>query len=360
MEKSFTSKQVADFVGGKLTGDENVKLNFLSPPALATENMLAIAFEKEHLEQMYNTKALCVLLPEGVPCEGKTCIHVERPKLAMGILLNMFFIPPEAPKGVHSTAVIAPTVQMGKNVSVGPHAVIGNKTIIGDNVRILSNVNIGSSAQIGNECLLYPGVYIGDRVVIGNEVIIHSNTCIGSDGYSYVTEKASNLEKARLGGEIGENSEQVIIKVPSIGTVIIEDQVEIGSNASVDRGTIQNTIIRRNTKIDNLVQIAHNADIGESCFIVSQSGVSGSSKVGNRCTVGGQVGIVDHVSIGDDTIIMGRAGVSKSLRGKEVYGGTPAVTRKEFIRQLQSVKSIPAMKEKIKKLEEMVKEKETV
>lgn len=360
MHKTYTSKQVADFVGGVLTGNENIELNYLGPPSLADENVLAIAFEKEHMETIGGSKAICFLVPEGVKVEGKTWIEVGRPKLAMGKLLNMFYVPPEAPEGIHPTAFVSPTAKLGQNISVGPNASVGSNTVIGDNTKILANVSIGSGVNVGSDCLFHQGVCIGDRVQIGKKVIINFNASIGSDGFSFVTEKASNIETARESGELGKTANQVIVKIPSCGSVLIEDDVEIGAGTCIDRGTIQNTIIGRNTKIDNLVQIGHNCEIGKSCFLAGQVGIAGSTKVGNRCVLAGQVGLRDHIEIGDDVILIAQAGVSKSLEPKAIYAGTPAVTRKEFAKQLQSVKSIPEMKERLKALEKALIEKEKV
>lgn len=360
MKRSYTSKQIAEFVGGKLTGDENINITFLGPPALASQDMLAIAFEEEHIKNLRTTEALCVLLPEGITCEGRTYIQVSRPKLAMGILLNLFYVPPETEDGIHPTAMISPTAKLGLNVSIGPGVVICNNAVIGSKTKLMANVYVGTAAEIGDDGLLYPNVYVGDKVKIGNKVIIHNGASIGADGFSFVTEKAGNIETARESGELGKTEDQLVIKIPSLGSVEIHDDVEIGANACIDRGTIQNTIIGRNTKIDNLVQIGHNVQIGQSCLLAAQIGVSGSAKIGNRCVLAGQVGLADHIEIGDDVILMAQCGVSKSIEARSIYIGTPAVPRKEFVRNVLNVKSITEMKEKLKILEKALLEKEKV
>jgi len=351
MNKCFTSGQIAEFVNGKLFGKEDIIITNLGPPKIATEDTLAIAFEKEHLEQMQSTKALCMLLPENVECDNKTYIQVNRPKLAMGKLLYLFYIPPENYAGIHPTAIIDPTATIGNNVCIGPYSVIGSNVVIKENTQILSNVCIGASARIGANCLIYPNVYVGDRVIVGNKVIIHAGSVIGSDGYSYITEKESNLETARTSGETGLISEQVVVKVPSIGSVIICDDVELGANCCLDRGTINDTIIGKNTKLDNSVHIAHNCIIGESCLITAQNGISGSTQIGDRCIFGGQVGIADHLKVGSDVIIMGKSGVSKNLPSKGIYGGNPAAPRKEITRQYMNIKSIAGLRDRIKIIE---------
>lgn len=360
MEKSFTSKQIADFIGGKLVGDENIKLSFIAPPDLADETMLAIAFERPHIEAISKTKALCVMIPEGIPCEGITYISVNRPKMAMGKLLTAFYVPPEAPDGVHPTATVHTTAKLGKNVSVGPGVFIGRNTVIGDNTKLLANVSIGSNVKIGCECLFHFNVCVSDRIEIGNKVIIHNGASIGSDGFSFVTEKPSNVETARTMGKLGVHKDQHIIKIPNLGNVQIMDDVEIGANVAIDRGTLQNTIIGKNTKIDNLVHIAHNTQIGESCFIMGQVGIAGSAKIGDRCFLTGQVGIADNLKIGDDVILIAQAGVSKDIPSENIYAGTPAVPRKEFIKHQFGVKSLAALKKRVKELENEIAQKEKV
>ncbi|MGD9580496.1 MAG: UDP-3-O-(3-hydroxymyristoyl)glucosamine N-acyltransferase [Vampirovibrionia bacterium] len=351
MDKSFTSKQIADFIGGKLTGDENIPISFIAPPMLATENILAIAFEKDHINAIKDTKALCVMVPEGITCEGKTYIQVDRPKIAMGKLLTAFYEPPEAPEGVHQSATVHPSVELGQNVSIGPGVFIGRNSSIGDNTKILANVCIGSNVKVGKDCLFHFNVNISDKVEIGNKVIIHNGTSIGSDGFSFITEKPNNVETARTMGKLGVHKDQHIHKIPNIGTVQIMDDVEIGANVAIDRGTLQNTIIGRNTKIDNLVHIAHNCQIGESCFVMGQVGLAGSAKIGNRCFLTGQVGVADNVTVGDDVILIAQAGVSKNIPAENIYAGTPAVPRQEFIKHQFNLKSITELKKRVKELE---------
>lgn len=358
MHKTFTSKQIAEFVDGELYGDENINISFIGPPNLADESMLAIAFEKEHINSIADTKALCILVPEGITPEGKSYIQVSRPKLAMGILLNLFYKAPDTPEGVHPTAVVDPSAKLGQNISVGANVFIGRETVIGDKTKILPNVYIGSEVVVGSNCFFHPNACIGDRVKIGNEVIIQHGASIGADGYSFITEKASNIETAKESGELGKTRKQKIIKIPSLGSVVIHDDVEIGANACIDRGTIQNTEIGRNTKIDNLVMIGHNVKIGESCFIVSQVGISGSSVIGDRAVLAGQAGVADHVTIGDDVILIAKAGVSKDLPGRAVYGGSPAVPRKDFIKQNYNIKYVEELKKRVAKLEELVLKEE--
>lgn len=352
--KTYTLSQINDIIGGILSQkDNNLVIKRISPPKLADEETLALAISEEEIENLASSGAKAALVPLGVSLENISTIEVERPRLAMMKLLHLFYIPPDAPIGVHPTAVIHPEAKLGQNVSIGPCAVIGRGSVIGDYSKILASAYVGKGVNIGNNCLFHPGVRIGDFVSIGNNVIIHHNASIGADGFSFVTENPNNIETAKQDGKIdGDFSAQKIYKIPSLGSVIISDDVEIGANATIDRGTLENTIIGKGTKIDNLVMIAHNCKIGENCLVVSQVGIAGSSVIGDRVVLAGQVGIADHINVGPDTIIMAQAGVSKSIPAKSIIVGSPAVPRKEFIKQLKAFKDIENLKIQIKELKE--------
>ncbi len=348
--KSYTVEEINNIVGGILNKvGESVKINRIASPGDADENTLALAFEEKFIETLPHTKAKVALVPLGVSIENLTTIEVERPKLAMMKILHLFYIPPDAHSGVHPSAIIHPDSKLGKDVSIGPNVVIGRGAVIGDNTKILANVYVGKFSEIGKNCLLYPGVYVGDCIEIGNNVIIHNGASIGADGYSFVTETPSNVEAAKQSGQINdETKQQKIYKVPSLGAVTISDDVEIGANSAIDRGTIENTFIGKGTKIDNLVQIGHNCIIGENCLIISQAGVSGSVKLGDRVVLAGQAGIVDHLEIGSDSIIMAKSGVTKTLPNKSIVMGTPAIPRKEFVKQIKNVKELDVLLKEVK------------
>ena len=338
-EKTYTLEQINDIVGGILNKVENVTITKIAPPKLADENTLALALSEEEIDNLYRSNAKAALVPLGASLEGITTIEVERPRLAMMKLIHLFYLPPDTPVGVHPSAVVHPEAVLGNNVSIGANVVISRGAKIGDNTKILPNVYIGRDTKVGIGCFFHAGVNIGDNIEIGNNVIIQHGASIGADGFSFVTETPNNIENAKQEGSIqGDYTQQRIYKIPSIGRVIIEDDVEIGANATIDRGTIENTIIKRGTKIDNLVMVSHNCQIGENCMIVSQVGIAGSSKIGDRVVLAGQVGLADHISIGNDSIIMAQAGVTKSFGPKSIIVGSPAVPRKEFIKQLKCSK----------------------
>ncbi len=352
----FTLEQITQVVGGMLNKVQDVEITQIAPPLLADEHTLALALGEEEIENLSKTKAKAALVPLGVNIDGFTTIEVERPRLAMMKLLCMFYKEPETETGIHPTAVIHPTAKIGQNVSIGPNVVVAHDAVIGDDTKILANTYIGGSAKIGNKCFFHANVNIGDRVQVGNDVILHHGVSLGADGFSFVTENPDNIEKAKKEGSIKEeNKEHKIFKIPSIGSVVIGNNVEIGANTAIDRGTIENTIIGDDTKIDDLVMIGHNCRIGKGCMIVSQVGIAGSCVIGDRVVIAGQAGLADHINIGSDSIIAAKAGVSKSFAEKSIIVGIPAVPRKEFIRQLKTMKDADELIKKFKKYEPLLK-----
>src|SRR5574344_2668249 len=354
--KSFTVDEIIQIVEGILTKVEDVKIDKIFPPKLADETTLALALSEEEIQNLSSTKAKAALVPLGVNLDGMTTIEVERPRLAMMKLLNLFYREPITELGVHPTSVVATSAKLGKNVSIGPNVVISENAIIGDNTKIMANCFIGDNVTVGNDCFFHPSCNIGARVKVGSNVILHHGVSLGADGFSFVTENPDNIEKARQDGEITqEDTDHKVFKIPSIGSVIIEDNVEIGANSTIDRATIEDTIIGEDTKIDDLVMIGHNCKIGKGCMIVSQVGIAGSCEIGDRVVVAGQAGIADHINIGNDSIVAAKAGVSKSFPDKSIVIGYPAVPRKDFIKQLKTMKDAGELIAKIKKYEPMLK-----
>jgi len=356
IKQAYTLNEITNIIGGILNQvEDNILIKRISPPKLADEETLALALSEEEIENLSSTRAKAALVPLGVSNEEISTIEVERPRLAMMKLIHLFYIPPDAPVGIHASAVVHPSAKLGKDVSIGPNVVIGKDTIIGDNTKIIANVYIGKCANIGNNCLFHPGVNIGDFVSMGNQVILHHGVSIGADGFSFVTENPGTVETAKEEGKVeGDFSKQKIYKIPSIGSVVICDDVEIGANATIDRGTIENTVIGKGTKIDNLVMIGHNCKVGESCLIVSQVGIAGSSVIGDRVVLAGQVGIADHIKVGADSIAMAQSGISKDIPEKSIVFGTPAIPRKEYIKQFKGLKNIATLIKEVKTLKQEV------
>lgn len=358
-EKKFSLEELAQAVGGILTKAGDVVINKVAPPKLADENTLALAMNEEEIENLASSKAKAVLVPLGVNLEGISTIEVERPRLAFMKLLNIFYIAPDTPRNIHPTAVIDPTAKLGQNVSIGANVFVGRNAVIGDNTALMPNVYIGKDVVIGSDCLLHPGVNIGDFIKIGSRCILHHGASIGADGFSFVTEAPNNIEQARNEGAIKEvNVDVKVFKIPSLGSVVIEDDVEIGANTCIDRGTVENTTIGAQTKIDNLVMIGHNCRIGKACTIVSQVGIAGSCVIGDRVVIAGQAGLKDHIEIGEDSIILAKAGVTKSFPRKSVIMGAPAVLRKDFIKRLKYLDEAEIMVQKYKKYQHLLEDYE--
>jgi len=357
--KTYTLDEIGHIVDGIVTKIEDAKVSRVMPPLLADENTLALALSEEEIANLENTKAKAALVPIGVNIEHISTVEVERPRLAMMKLLHVFYEAPDTPIGVHPSATVHPEAKLGKNVSVGPNAVVSRGAVIGDNTKILPNVYVGKFAQIGADCLFHPSACIGDFVKIGNKVILHHGVSIGADGFSFVTETPDNIEQAREEGAVtGGKENQRVFKIPSLGSVEIGDEVEIGANTTIDRGTVENTTIGEQTKIDNLVMIGHNCKIGKACMIVSQVGIAGSCTIGDRVVIAGQAGLADHITIGNDSIILAQAGLTKSWPAKSVLMGAPAVTRKDFLKRLKYLSEAEVMVEKYKKYQHLLEDYE--
>lgn len=354
---TFTLEEITHIVGGMLTKVEDAKISQIAPPLLSDENTLALALGEEEIANLAKSKAKAALVPLGVQIDGFTTIEVDRPRLAMMKLLNLFYVAPVVYKGIHPSAVIDPTAKLGENVEIGANVVVSHDAIIGDETKIAANSYIGGGVKIGKNCFFHAGVNIGDRVQVGNDVILHHGVSLGADGFSFVTENPDNIEQARKDGEIKEtNAKHVIFKIPSIGAVVIGNNVEIGANTTIDRGTIENTTIGDNTKIDDLVMIGHNCKVGEGCLIVSQVGIAGSCVIGDRVVIAGQAGLADHIEIGSDSIVTAKAGVTKSFPEKSIIIGIPAMPRKDFIKQLKTMKDAQEIFAKFRKYEPLLKE----
>ncbi len=302
----ITVNDVAKLVSGKVLGDGKTPVKGIAPSALAEEGDITFAMSEADLKQAGKSRASCVLTNAEVTDYPKTVLRVEDMKLAMTVLYNaMLEMRPPAKGVVHPTAVIAENASLGKNVSVGPNAVIGEGAQISDNTAISANCVVGKGVKVGQNVCLYPNVTIYDHVIIGDRVTIHSGTVIGADGFGYIPKDGK------------------VYKVPQMGTVVIEDNVEIGANTCIDRGTFKNTVIGKEVKIDNLVQIAHNVEVQNNVFIAGLTGIAGSATIGENTMIGGNVGIADHVIVGKNVKIGAKTGVHGHVRDNEVIFGYP-------------------------------------
>lgn len=340
-----TLAEIAAALGAALEGDGTLQISRAVHPSEAEgPEDLALAMEKGLTELLANGKAVAAVIAEGaeVPANLKGWIVVKRPRFAMAGLTTVFEKPVHAEPGVHPAAFVAPEAILGAGVSVGPFAYVGPRAVLGEGVIVMPHATVGAEALIGKDCLLHPGARIGERVVMGERCIIHPNAAVGNDGFSFVTPEPGSVESAKATGRVvGTNV--LIHRVNSIGTVILGDDVEVGANATIDRGTITATRIGSGTKIDNLVQIGHNVQIGTNCMLCGHVGIAGSTTIGDRVVLAGKVGVADHVKIGNDAVVAANSGVGTDIPAKAVYMGYPAVPRDRAFDQYKGLARLKRM-----------------
>ncbi len=327
-----TLREIADLINGTLLGDGDIEITGVTNIGDATASDISFAVAP-HLEKAALSKAGAVIIPSTITEFAKPAIQVENPRMAFVSLLKIFTPQITVAPGIHPTAVIGDHVKMGENVSIMPYAVIADNVKIGDNTIIYPHTYIGHGAAVGNDSLIYPHVTICDGCQIGNRVIIHSGAAIGSDGFGFIT--------------VGGRHE----KVPQVGNVLIEDDVEIGANVGIDRATTGSTIVKQGTKIDNLVHLAHNVVVGENCFFVAQTGIAGSTQIGNNVTFAGQSGCSGHLTIGDNCVFAARSAPIGDVPAGSFYAGFPARPHKAWLRTEASANKIPDLIKKVRELE---------
>lgn len=332
-----TLKEVASLIDGEIVGDENIVVTGICGIKEAKEGDLTFVANSRYLPLMGHTRASAIITSRDVKTAPKAIIRTENPSLAFAKMVSLL-APNEVrrPKGIHPTAVIGDKVKIGKNVAIEPYVVIEDNVEIKDNTVLYAGVYAGHHTKIGKNCIIYPYVIIRERVVIGDRVVIHGGTVIGSDGFGFSTVQG------------------VHHRIPQIGTVIIEDDVEIGANVTIDRARFDKTIIKKGTKIDNLVQIAHNVSIGENSIIVAQSGISGSATIGKNVTIAGQSGVIGHISIGDNVVVAAQSGVTKSIPSNTCVSGYPAKPHVLAKKIHAFTQNLPGLFKKVKQLEEEI------
>ena len=338
----ITLKEIASLIGGEIEGDPKAVITGASGIKEAREGHLTFLANPKYAPLLETTRAAAVVVQKGLKVASACAlVRVDNPSFAFSKLIELFGPKkPEFPKGVDARAAVGKKAVLGADVSIGPFAVVEDGAVIGDRTVIRSGVYIGHETSIGEDCHIYPNVIIRERCVVGRRVSIHSGSVIGSDGFGYVAVKGVHQ------------------KIPQIGTVEIEDDVEIGSNVTIDRARFEKTIIRKGTKIDNLVQIGHNVQIGECCGIVSQVGIAGSTHIGDGVMIWGQAGLAGHLNIGDRVEILAKAGVHRDLAAKGIYLGSPAVDRREALRQFHLPKTVETLQKEVAALKAKLAELE--
>jgi len=338
MAKSFTLDELARLTRTRFIGDGKKQVSNVDALDSATENDVSFLANPRYRAAMEKSQAgvICIS-PDIAMIEGKNFLVSDHPSSTFQAIAELILEKKKSMTafvGIHQNVTIHPSAQLGQNVSIGPYTTIDQGVSIGDNTAISAGVHIGPNVQIGADCILYSGVVIRESCFIGNRVILQPNAVIGSCGFGYITDQK------------GEHK-----KLEQLGTVIVEDDVEIGACTTIDRARFKSTIIKKGTKIDNLVQIGHNVVLGEHNIIVSQSGIAGSSKTGRNVVLGGQAGIVGHVEVSDFTMIATRGGVSKSIEKGGKYAGGPVMPLAEHNRLQVQLRNLPATLKRIEELE---------
>lgn len=343
----FTAEQIANVIGGRVEGNKDAKVHTFAKIEEGTEGAISFLSNPKYTHYLYNTKSSIVIVNECVELEkdvDATLIRVPNAYESIAKLLQIYEASKPKKTGVAPQAYIAPSAKLGNNCYVGPFAYVGEGAEIGDGCQIYPHAVVGDNVKVGSNCIFYPNTTIYQGCKIGNNVTIHAGSVIGADGFGFAP---------------GANGYD---KIPQIGIVVIEDNVEIGANTCVDRSTMGATVIHKGVKLDNLVQVAHNVEIGENTVMSAQVGIAGSTKVGSWCMFGGQVGLAGHITIGDKTFLGAQSGVPGSLKGGEELIGTPPMNPRQYFKSQAIFRRLPDMykdlndaKKKIEELNEKIK-----
>jgi UDP-3-O-[3-hydroxymyristoyl] glucosamine N-acyltransferase len=335
---SFTAAQIAELLGGEVVGDGSVLLTGFAAANIARAGDLTFAEKPAYFAAAEQSAATAILVNTNL-ASNKVLIRVLNPRIAMARVMPLFFPPEELVPGIHPTAVVDSTAKVDRTAYVGPHCAIGAGVKLGARSALLGGNHIGRDCQIGDDCCLYPNVVVYADSQIGHRVVIHAGSVIGSDGYGYVLDEGRHR------------------KMLQVGNVVIHDDVEVGANVSIDRGTLGSTIVGEGTKIDNLIQIAHNVHIGRHCIIMGQAGIAGSTRLGDYCLIAAQAGIAGHLKLGNQAMVGATSAVMRDIPdGGKVLGGLPAVPEKDAKRQAIAVAQLPELLRRVRALEKEVEQ----
>ncbi len=338
----FKVTDIAKFLNGEIVGDENIRISNVSKIEEGKPGTLAFLANLKYENFLYSTNASVVLINKTfVPKENvnATLIKVDDAYQAFASLMDLYMQAKSMLKtGIEQPSYIDSSAFVGNDIYVGAFAYVGKNSKIGNNTKLYPQVYIGDNVTVGSDCIIYSGAKIYSDCIIGNRCIIHSGAVIGSDGFGFAP-----LENG------------IYKKIAQIGNAVLEDDVEIGANTTIDCGTMDSTIIRKGSKLDNLVQVGHNCEVGENNVIAALSGLAGTSKVGKNCKFGGQVGLAGHLTIGDNVFIGAQSGVAKSVKGNQIILGSPAMEIKEAIRAITVYKNLPKLRDEVIQLQKEMK-----
>lgn len=331
---TFTAAAIAEKVAGRVIGDPQTLIQGFAPADGARPGDLTFAENESYFGRADQSAATAVLVAgDFTSASGKVLIRVDNARVAFALVLPLFFPEPQYAPGVHPSAVVAESAKVDPSAHIGPHCVVGERARIGPDVVLIGRVSVGDDSVLGDGCRLFPNVTLYPRTSLGRRVRIHSGSVIGADGFGYVFDRGEHR------------------KVPQVGQVVIHDDVEIGANVTIDRAALGATVIGRGTKIDNLVQIAHNVTIGEHCILVAQVGIAGSTKIGNYVTIAGQVGLAGHLRIGDRATIAAQSGVMHNVPEGQKWMGSPAAPDRLIKRQYLAMERLPELLRRVNELE---------
>lgn len=336
MQPTKTLKELAEYLNGTVRGDGTCRVNGLAPLEAAGADKITFLANPKYAAKVAETGAGAVLMAPGGESYGRNVIEVANPYLAFARLLTLFYVRPHPPRGVLPEACIGVGVSLGEDISIYPGAIVGDNVTLGDRCVVHPGAVIYAGVTIGDDTTIHANAVVRERCRIGRRCVIQPGAVIGSDGFGYAPDGSRYYP------------------IPQIGIVVLEDDVEIGANTCIDRAALEVTLVRRGTKLDNLVQVAHNCQIGEDCMIVSQVGISGSTRIGNHVTLAGQVGVAGHLSIGDNVIVGAQSGVPGSLPANAGYSGTPVLPHKEWLKSMAVVANLPALKKTVSALEKRI------
>ncbi|MFC1484634.1 UDP-3-O-(3-hydroxymyristoyl)glucosamine N-acyltransferase [Candidatus Neomarinimicrobiota bacterium] len=328
-----TLDEIAHVIHGVVEGDGAIEITHACEITAGSPGGITFLSDSKYEPFLAESPASAIILQEGIAAHGKAAIRVDHPGRAFAELLAYLYseTPPEP--GIHPTALVEANVHLGQGIVIGPNVVIGSGVKIGDGSIIHAGVSIGMGISIGRAVTLYENVVIYDKTQVGNEVIIHSGAVIGADGFGYVTQQDQHY------------------KIPQVGRVVIGDRVEIGANSTIDRGSLGDTVIGADTKIDNLVHIAHNVKVGRGCLFAAMVGIAGSTTIGDFVTLAGQVGVADHLTVGDRVVVAAKSAIMQSVPAGQSYAGIPAVEHSSWLRQYGAVKKLPELLRRVRDLE---------
>ena len=337
-----TVRQMAEWVSGELVGDGDVAINAARPLSEAGPGDITFVEGEKNLAAWHACRASAAVVPSAVPLNGRPLIRVADPLTAFAtIVLQLRGLRTSDPAGrIDPTAHVHPTARVGPGCSVGPFAVVGERTVLGARCRIHAGAVVGRDCQLGDDVVLYPHAVVYDDCTLGHRVVVHANAVIGADGFGFRTQNGRH------------------VKVPQLGRVELGDDVEVGACTTIDRATLGETVIGRGTKIDNLVQVAHNVKVGPLSLLVAQCGISGSTELGQGVILAGQVGIVGHLKLGDGARVGAQSGVSRDLAEGETVSGSPAIDHREWLRMSATLPKVADLIRQVRKLEKRVEELE--